>query len=208
MDKAHYLTISGAQAEAIKIKGSRFIAKARPVSSRIEAENDIKETRQKYYDATHNCYAYRIATSRGDYSRFSDDGEPSGTAGKPILQAIESRDLVNVLVLVTRYFGGVKLGTGGLIRAYGDAARCVLDKCNIVTHYLQTTYKITYHYDLSNAVALAFERYRVQVVSSVYDAGISQMVNVRRHLADEFCDAITDATAGKIQLEKVADEEL
>jgi uncharacterized YigZ family protein len=208
MDKAHYLTISGAQTEIIKVKGSRFIAKACPVSGRIEAHRVIKEVRQKYYDATHNCYAYRIVTSQGDHSRFSDDGEPSGTAGKPILQAIESRNLVNVLVQVTRYFGGVKLGTGGLARAYGDAARCVLDQCEMVAHYLQTTYKLTYHYDLSNAVARAIERYQVQVVSSVYDTGISQMVNVRQHLADEFYDAITDATGGKIQLEKVADEEI
>src|SRR5689334_10565916 len=97
-----------------------------PVESKEHATAEIERVRKEHWDATHNCYAWRLAPDGLQY-RFADDGEPSGTAGKPILHSLQQRDLVNTLVVVTRYFGGTKLGAGGLARAYGDAANAALD---------------------------------------------------------------------------------
>ena len=121
-----YLTIGGYARAEIKIKGSRFIAEAMPVARVEAAEKEIAAVCKREFNATHHCTAYRIGPN-GDVFRYNDDGEPSGTAGIPILRQIDGRSLTDTLVVVTRYFGGTKLGTGGLIRAYGDAARQVLE---------------------------------------------------------------------------------
>ena len=120
-----YLTLrEGAEAQ-IKVKGSRFLAEAVPVADEAVAEAALATIRKREYNATHHCTAYRIGPA-ADLFRFNDDGEPSGTAGQPILRQIEGRELTNTLVVVTRYYGGTKLGTGGLIRAYGEAASLAL----------------------------------------------------------------------------------
>ena len=111
-------------------KKSRFIANVIYIESKIEAENKIKEIKKKYYDAKHNCFAYRILENDSIYEKSSDDGEPSGTAGNPILNILQKNDYCNILVIVTRYFGGILLGTGGLVRAYSDATTGVLEKTN------------------------------------------------------------------------------
>ena len=112
-------------------KKSRFIANIFYIETEEEAEEIIKQNKKKYYDARHNCYAYRI--NKDNISRFSDDGEPSGTAGAPMLNILEGRDLSNILVIVTRYFGGILLGTGGLVRAYQDATRDALNNATLVS---------------------------------------------------------------------------
>ncbi len=112
------------------VKGSKFIGALLPVSTEDEARETLDRIRRKYHDATHNCYAWRI---HPDLEKASDDGEPSGSAGRPILQTIQGSGLTNVLVVVTRYFGGTKLGVGGLVRAYTDSARQVLEQTRPVT---------------------------------------------------------------------------
>lgn len=109
-------------------KKSKFIANIFYIESIEDAEKKIKEIKKKYFDARHNCYAYSIYTKEGIINRFSDDGEPSGTAGAPMLNIITSKNLTNVLVIVTRYFGGILLGTGGLVRAYTSATQEGLKK--------------------------------------------------------------------------------
>lgn len=109
-------------------KKSKFIANIFYIETIEDAEKKIKEIRKKYFDARHNCYAYSIYTKEGIINRFSDDGEPSGTAGAPMLNIITSRNLTNVVVIVTRYFGGILLGTGGLVRAYTSATQEGLKK--------------------------------------------------------------------------------
>ncbi len=115
-------------------KKSKFICHAYHVESVEEAEEVIKKLRKKYYDARHNCFAYRII--KDDISRMSDDGEPSGTAGTPMLNILLGRNLSNILVVVTRYFGGILLGTGGLVRAYSSAVAETLDNSEIVCQQL------------------------------------------------------------------------
>ena len=108
-------------------KKSRFIANVIYVDSKIEAENKIKEIKKKFYDAKHNCFAYRILENDSIYEKSSDDGEPSGTAGSPILNILQKNNYCNILIVVTRYFGGILLGTGGLVRAYSGAAANALE---------------------------------------------------------------------------------
>lgn len=121
-----YSTVRAYGSEEIVIKKSRFIGHARPVESEDEAVAWIEQLKKKYWDATHNCSAYRIG-ERDECQKASDDGEPSGTAGKPILEVIKHRGLKNTAVVVTRYFGGIMLGAGGLVRAYTDGAVAGID---------------------------------------------------------------------------------
>lgn len=129
--------------EEIIINKSRFIGYAKPVDSEEEALDFINEIKTKHYDATHNVYAYHLGD---DLQRFSDDGEPSGTAGIPVLEVIKKEELKNVVVVVTRYFGGVKLGGGGLIRAYTRGAKIAIDAAKIVDMTLHTELKLTIPY--------------------------------------------------------------
>lgn len=134
-----------------KEKGSKFIATAFTVTSEDEVKQVLAEVRKKYYDARHHCYAYMIGPDKSCF-RSSDDGEPSGTAGKPILNQILSKDVTNVCVIVVRYFGGVKLGVSGLINAYKTAAREALDNATVVEKTVDEVYALQFPYPLMNEV--------------------------------------------------------
>ncbi len=129
-----FQTIKSCVEAEITEKKSKFICHAYHVESVDEAEEILRNLRKEYHDARHNCFAYRII--KDDVSRASDDGEPSGTAGMPMLNILNGRNLSNILVVVTRYFGGILLGTGGLVRAYSLATTLALDSANIVTQNL------------------------------------------------------------------------
>ena len=124
------LTINKNTSAEIVEKKSKFIANLFYVQSEQDAEEKLKEIRKKYYDARHNCYAYSVLNNDSIINRASDDGEPSGTAGMPMLNILVKKELVNVLVVVTRYFGGILLGTGGLVKAYSDATISALEKAS------------------------------------------------------------------------------
>lgn len=134
-----------------KEKGSKFIASAFAVMSEEEAKRAIAEIKKQYFDARHHCFAYMIGPDKANF-RSSDDGEPSGTAGKPILNQILSKDVTNVCVVVTRYFGGIKLGTSGLINAYKTAARDALDNTVIVEKTIDEVFALEFGYPLMNEV--------------------------------------------------------
>ena len=124
------ITINENTSAEIVEKKSKFIANLFCVQSEQEAEEKLKEIRKKYHDARHNCYAYSVLENNTVLNRASDDGEPSGTAGMPMLNILVKKDLVNVLVVVTRYFGGILLGTGGLVKAYSDATISAIEKAS------------------------------------------------------------------------------
>lgn len=134
-----------------KEKGSKFIASAFTVTSEDEVKQALAGIRKQYFDARHHCYAYMIGPSKACF-RSSDDGEPSGTAGKPIMNQILSKDVTNVCVVVTRYFGGIKLGTSGLINAYKTAAREALDNATIVEKTVNEVFSLEFGYPLMNEV--------------------------------------------------------
>ena len=128
-------------------KKSKFIANLYYVQSEEEAKKIIEETNRKYHDARHNCYAYSITTEKEIINRMSDDGEPSGTAGAPMLNIIQKKQITNVLVIVTRYFGGILLGTGGLVKAYTEATMQAIEKARIIQEQLGYVVKIQISYE-------------------------------------------------------------
>ena len=141
-----FKTIKENSSAEVVEKKSKFISNIFYVESREEAENIIKEVNKKYHDARHNCYAYRIVTEEGTIEKASDDGEPSGTAGAPMLNILSKNNLANVLVIVTRYFGGILLGTGGLVKAYSSACTLGLEKTGIIEKNIADLYKIEINY--------------------------------------------------------------
>ncbi|MBE5781219.1 MAG: YigZ family protein, partial [Clostridiales bacterium] len=142
---AGYQTVKQQSYEELIEKKSRFIARCYPIESEEEALSILAAIRKEHHDATHNCWAYRL-TPNGSIARYSDDGEPGGTAGLPILNAITGRELTDVLVIVTRYFGGILLGAGGLVRTYGKSAGLALDAAGIVKMLpgVHLTLKVSY----------------------------------------------------------------
>ena len=147
----YYYTIKAPSKGLFKDRGSKFIALAFPVQSEDEAMERLKEVKKEYYDARHHCYAYRINPENEIY-KSSDDGEPSGTAGKPILNQLLSKELFNIIVIVVRYFGGTKLGTSGLINAYKTAAREALSDADVTKVLITRTITLEYEYPLMNTV--------------------------------------------------------
>ena len=141
-----FKTIKENSSAEIVEKKSKFIANIFYIESQEEAEERIKEINKRYFDARHNCYAYSIFTKEGIINKFSDDGEPSGTAGSPMLNILTSKGITNILVVVTRYFGGILLGTGGLVRAQTSATIEALDKTEEVLKDigLETVFEIAY----------------------------------------------------------------
>lgn len=141
---SEYLTAVGESVAEYTEKHSRFIATLRHCETEEEANSFIEEMRSKYWDARHNCFAYSVC--KGNRSRFSDDGEPHGTAGKPILDVIAGSGVTDIAIVVTRYFGGILLGTGGLVRAYSKSSKEALERADIAEMVSATVYETVCHY--------------------------------------------------------------
>ncbi len=195
--KDAYRSIKAPVTHTLKIEGSKFIASAFPVDLRPQAEEILKEIRKKYYDATHHCFAYGLGSERKDF-RFSDDGEPSGTAGPKIFSAIESKDFSDILVVVTRYFGGTKLGVGGLGRAYFDSANLALADAAVVSKVLTKELRITFPYDETSRVMNALSRYSAKIIETLYEDDVTLHCSVRQGMVKEFTADLTDITRGNI----------
>lgn len=146
-----YKTIAAESKGLFKDRGSRFIAIARPVSSQEEIKTILEELRREYHDARHHCYAWMLSPDRQAW-RVNDDGEPSGTAGRPIMGQINSRELTNVLVVVIRYFGGTLLGVSGLINAYRSAAEDALKNALVIEKQVNESWLVTFPYTVMNDV--------------------------------------------------------
>lgn len=196
-----YLTIKGQFRSKTKVEGSIFIATAMPVDSEKSAEEWIGSISAEFFDATHNCFAFRIKQAQGEISKSSDAGEPRGTAGKPILSAIESENLLNVLVVVTRYFGGVKLGTGGLARAYRQAAQSVLEEAEKVKKYICSELFLSYPPSMTGKVNQVFGKLGVEVQSRGFEAEATARILVRNSLLDKVKKALVEATNDQIKFE-------
>lgn len=173
-----YFTIITASGGQFKDRGSKFFAFAFHVTSEEEIKNHLEELRKEYHDARHHCYAWRL---RPDYSlsRANDDGEPSSSAGKPIMNQIESRDLTNILVVVIRYFGGTLLGVGGLINAYRTAAGEALDNASIIKKYIYRSFEIYFDYGLMNAVMKIIKEYELKNYDHHFELSCSLKVDIR-----------------------------
>jgi uncharacterized YigZ family protein len=199
-----YTTISAPSTAETKEKASRFIAEAFPVSSPEEAEAHIQAVRKREYNATHVCSAWRVGPTGASF-RFNDDGEPSGSAGMPILRHIEGRSLTDVLVTVTRYYGGTKLGTGGLIRAYGDAAALALDAAPVKHVVLRDKMTISFAYDDTSPAMHVLGQFDAVVGDATYDDRTHLTVAVRKSETERFCDVIVDALGGRVDVVRLPD---
>ena len=197
MDNDIYFVPASTTKAEIKVKGSKFIAGIFPIKSKNEAEAVYKDIKKKYYDATHNCFAYRIDSN---IYRYSDDGEPNGTAGKPILQMIDNKELCEALCVVTRYFGGTKLGTGGLIRAYSDAAKEALDKTKISKKIRRRQLFLTFSYDLENSIRKLLSAFNGKLEESLYSEQIKMNVKIPESKVDLFKKEIIDISNNTIKI--------
>ena len=178
-----YKTLA-APAEALhKARNSKFYAFAYPVSSVEEVKPLLDALRKKFYDATHHCYAYRIGAD-GAYVRANDDGEPSGTAGKPILGQLLSCEVTDCLVVVVRYFGGTKLGVPGLIDAYRQATASVLEVAEIVSRTVDSVFEVVFPYVNINDVMKIIKDIQPRVVAQNFDTICSMTLAIRQSLAD------------------------
>lgn len=173
-----FRTISENTTAEIVEKKSKFIANVFYVESVKEAENIIKENKKKYFDARHNCYAFSIFTKDGIVNRFSDDGEPSGTAGSPILNILTSQNLSNVLVIVTRYFGGILLGTGGLVRAYTGVTTKALDSILKIDKDLGLEVSLEVSYSDFEKAKYYLNQNDIKIIDSNYSENISIFVEI------------------------------
>ena len=162
-----YKTITEPVQGSFRDKGSRFLAFAFPVVSEQEIKLHLETLRKKYYDATHHCYAYVLGFDKSAY-RVNDDGEPSGTAGRPIHGQILSNDLTNTLIVVVRYYGGTNLGVPGLINAYKTAAAEALSQATIVTKIVKETYQIEYPYEAMNDVMKIIKDEILEVINNEF----------------------------------------
>ena len=169
-------TISENTSAQIVEKKSKFIANIYYVQTQEEIENILKEIRKKYYDARHNCYAYSILTKDGVVNKMSDDGEPSGTAGAPMLNIITKNELTNILVVVTRYFGGILLGTGGLVKAYSEATIKALEKVKIVNEEIGYEVEVTILYNEWEKFKYYCEKNNINIINVVYDEKIKSRI--------------------------------
>ncbi len=196
----NYLTISTPAEGLYKDKGSKFLAFAIPVSSLSEIKTILEQYRKKYYDARHVCYAYMLGADRLDF-RANDDGEPSGTAGKPILGQINSRSLTNVLVIVVRYFGGILLGTSGLITAYKQAAADALDAAEIIQKEIQLPCLLHFEYPFMNDVMRAVKEENARILQSNYETDCRLDVLVNKAAAERFRKKIENIGNGAVRCE-------
>ena len=185
------------------IERSRFISYVKPCRTEEEARAFIEEKRKAHPFATHNCYAYIV--ERGSVARFSDDGEPQGTAGQPILEVIKNKKLCDTAVVVTRYFGGIKLGAGGLVRAYSQGAKEAIDKAGTVENVLSSVYFIEMNYDLYSVFLKISDKKKCSVISTDFEDLVKIKVAVPIS-DDNFPLEILDKTNGKVEPKKIGED--
>ncbi|MBE6015008.1 MAG: YigZ family protein [Lachnospiraceae bacterium] len=182
-------------------KKSRFIATLRPVSTVEEATAFIEEMKKKYWDARHNCSAFVIGDNN-EISRCSDDGEPSGTAGRPMLETLVGSGIHNVAVVVTRYFGGVLLGTGGLVRAYRDAVKAGIEGSPVMEKIFGIIYDITCDYNSYGKLQYLFGEKGIIPVDTIYEADVVSRVIIPLEDEEAFIKNVTENLNGKATFTK------
>lgn len=197
----NYLSVFGETVNETVIERSRFICKVRRVESEEDARAFIEEVRREHSTATHNCYAY-VASEDGNIMKFSDDGEPQGTAGMPMLEVLRNRRLMMTAAVVTRYFGGVKLGAGGLVRAYSGAVAACLNSAKIVSNELSSELKIKMSYELYSIFLKYIAGKKLCTLNSQFDRDVEITCVLPRVLEKSFTEGLTDFLLGRVSVEK------
>jgi uncharacterized YigZ family protein len=184
-----YYTITKPVEAVFRDKGSRFIALAFPIEDETSAKAKITELKKQYHDARHHCYAYVLGYDKATY-RLNDDGEPSGTAGRPIYGQILAKRITNLLVVVIRYFGGVKLGTSGLINAYKTATKEALDQAVIIQKKIEKTFTVSFDYIYTNKVMQLLKVNGINIQQQSYQEQCKVTFTVISSKAEELCASL------------------
>lgn len=184
-----YKTIEGQSESVYTEKRSKFIAIAIPVRTLAEIKQYLEEYQKKYYDARHVCYAYMLGAERKDF-RANDNGEPSGTAGKPILGQINSNELTDILVIVVRYFGGIKLGTSGLIVAYRTAAAQAIAEATVIEKTVDQDVTVAFEYPFMNDVMRIVKEESPEILEQSYDMDCFMRLRIRKSLMPRLCSRL------------------
>ncbi len=192
-----YRTIRNRATGQYKEKGSKFIAIASPVRDENEVKKELEAIRKEYYDARHHCFAYVIGFNREAY-RINDDGEPSGTAGRPIHGQILSYDLTNVLIVVVRYFGGIKLVVSGLINAYKTAAGDALSQAEIAEMTVNEVYEVSFDYTVMNEIMKIVKEENLELLNTKFDLDCSLIFKIRKREADRVNSRIRKTYKSKV----------
>lgn len=191
MESDSFFTIKSESLGTYKDRGSKFIAKAYPVESEEQIKEILGLLRKEYYDARHHCYAYRFNAEKEQF-RSNDDGEPSGSAGKPILNQLLSKELMNVLVVVIRYFGGTKLGVSGLINAYKTATNDALENTKIIKRFIYRQIEIRYEYPLMNSVMNLVKEEDVEVLEQKFDLNCVIKIQIKKNELEKIISKLED----------------
>lgn len=199
--QTYRVLLEGGEGEIVE-KKSRFIATIRRVESEEEAVRFIEEMKKKYWDARHNCSAFVIG-SRAELTRCSDDGEPSGTAGRPMLEVLLGEGVRNIAVVVTRYFGGVLLGTGGLVRAYTQAVKAGLENCSVGAMVHGYEIMLNTDYNGIGKVLYLLGQHGIEPVDSEYGVDVVLQIRIRSDIAERLHKELIEATSGKIGWEQL-----
>ena len=197
-----YFTIAQAARAETKVKGSRFIGEAALVTDAAGAKKYLESVRKREYEATHHCYAHRLGIAGDIEFKYSDNGEPNGSAGKPIYDCIAGRELTSIIVVVTRYYGGTKLGTGGLARAYSETALLSLEKAGKKTNYITDSIQLTIEFSFYDQILKVIEKLNAQQTKSDFSEKVSLTVLIRKSLTEQFVRELTDISRGTAQIEK------
>jgi uncharacterized YigZ family protein len=197
-EKDTYKTINGLSKGIFKDKGSKFLAFAFPVYSEEEIKNYLVQYRKEYFDARHHCYAWALGANRETYRSF-DDGEPSGTAGKPIYGQIQSFGVTNILIIVVRYFGGTLLGTGGLINAYKLATTDALTNAEIVEKTVNSVFNIQFEYAAMNDLMKILKEESIEQLEHTFDLSCNIVISIRNAKVDALSTKIMDIKCVKME---------
>ena len=199
----NYRTLRGFGSARLVVRKSVFIGYASPANTEEEARAFIEKIKAHHGDATHNVSAYLINDGKNFAVRYDDDGEPKGSAGKPVLKVIQNKGLSNVVVVVTRYFGGIKLGYGGLVKAYSDAASLAIENAGIIEVYETERFQVTFPYSLFHLVRETVENSGGRVVGEEYGELVTFTVETRKGEAEGLMELLTERTKGKVRLRRL-----
>ena len=198
-----YITVKSPAESSYIEKRSEFIGHISPAETNEDAINFINHIKENNRKARHNVYAYILRD--GNISRYSDDGQPQGTAGIPVLEVLRKNNLTDVCCVVTRYFGGILLGGGGLVRAYSHSTALAIEAAEVLKMYKCSELILSLSYDLYGKITYIFSDYEIKQINSDFSDGVKITARVKSELEKPFCNKLTDITFGKIKINKTAE---
>jgi len=207
LDEIYYKTLEKFSKIEKVFNGSLFIGYAKPVLSEDEAKDFVNEIKELHKTANHNVSAYRINFKNNFAMKYDDDGEPQGSSGKPLYKVIELKDLQNVVIVVTRYFGGVKLGYGGLVKAYSDTATDVINSAGILEVFKKAYFDAIFDYSEIETVKKTIEGFG-KVIEEEYSESVNYKIEVKLGLEEELIKKLVNATKNKIKIENIINSNL